>query len=630
MLRYIQFFCVFLCLSITQVYSKDLLNLATTQKLADIPRDTPIKVYTSIDTFCYVPSIAESGKIYLSIGLCGDKGAIPARYDVFGRIAYKINETWFCLTTPNSLATQTKDYALLTPCTLNNKAQQWKIVDSMIYNVQETYSLKDDGTYSYVARLSDRTLQAHTLHKDMQVWQDTIAQPGNLSIEMFIAWDLNTKDGNTRYFLNHKGSDRNTTSLYYNLENGHIAFYDPSRAGLLCLYGDNEGSEWNWIWWSSCTDGVPPALNRAYWKILPTKEREVAFLNFENNALRLTRYGANWGFPYTATPQFIQKDIDKSPISSFAVNDDMYDWLRFIAADAGGNLPYCPAPNTQIKEKRSPPTPLPSSFSFSDAWLNRLYAITQTTNASTSGVGICGICLLQSFQILAEILENPQIPRTSGGYFFDTRYGTDPFISFGLRNSILYDTLNDILGWFRLYMPAGTPVTPDIISLSGNNIALASAISLLPQYDWNIPVLGFNQPQINRVVDYVLNSPRGSVFILLMDLTLPSGGSGSHALVTIHANDGVRIIPTNVHLSTQEFRNYVAPVRTRAEFLARLTEGGYSLVRLSAMQANAFNRLPFAKNVSFNDCSGFGDHRRGSRKRPRSALVNQCVSGRCL
>ena len=58
-------------------------------------------------------------------------------------------------------------------------------------------------------------------------------EPGNLSIEMFIAWDLNTKDGNTRYFLNHKGSDRNTTSLYYNLENGHIAFYDTFKGRLI-------------------------------------------------------------------------------------------------------------------------------------------------------------------------------------------------------------------------------------------------------------------------------------------------------------------------------------------------------------------------------------------------------------
>ncbi|MDL0079105.1 DUF1561 family protein [Helicobacter zhangjianzhongii] len=608
-------------------------------KKAHAPKDTPIKVHTSVDTFCYTPKPTSSG-IYLQLNLCGNDASQKARYDVFSRLAYKLNGSWFCITAPDSVSKgrAAKDYALLTPCAINSPEQQWILKDMHFYNAKQTYMLKDDGSYIYAAKLRDSSLPRHTLSSDMQSWIDTIAQPGSLSIETFIAWDLPSKFGNERYFLAGNHSSKNTTPIYYNLQNGHIALFNAPNARLDCAYADDNGAQWEWIWWAKCSDETPPKLNKAHWKLIPTKANEVALLNFQNNPLRLTRYGASWGAPYIVTPEYMQSDIGNSAISSFALSNDALEWLRFINANAGENLSTCPAPSyepssataAKARHKRSPkPTPLPSNFRFSSEWRDRFLAIITTTDSSMSAAGICGVCLLQSFQIVAEILENPSSPRRSGGYFFDTQYGTNPFVSFGLRHSLLYESLHDILGWFRLYVRREF-VTPEFISLSSNNTAVASAISLLPQYDWNIPILGLNPTQNNQVAEHILRSPGGSVFILLMDLITPDGRRGSHAMVAIRTNDGTRIIPTNILMSQEEFAAYTIPVYTRQDFLARLVEGGYTLERLAALQASAYHTLPFASVVSVGDCSGDGANRRGSGGAFGVEGVNQCESGRCL
>ena len=607
---------------------------AAPQKRVQTPQDRAIKVYTSVNEFCYAPYISRSGKIYLSLSLCSDKRALKARYDVFSRLAYKLDGSWFCVSAPDSVAqgAQTRDYALLMPCAINDKSQQWRLKDGHFYSLDEAYTLKDDGDYIYAAKVRDKSLRVHTLHKDMQKWADTIAQPANLTVQTFIAWDLTTRDGNERYFLKNNSSSKNTTPLYYNLESGHIASYNEPAARLDCLYADSEGYEWNWAWWAKCTDEAPPKLNRAFWKFIPTGQGRVALVNFQNHALRLTRYGLHWGVPYIVTPSYLQKDRANSPTSDFSLSVEGAEWLRFIDANLGENLPYCPAPGAEnlTRQKRElRPTPLPSTFRFTSAWRQRFLDIIQTTDGSESGAGVCGICLLQSFQIVAEILENPAEPRRSGGYFFDTREGANPFVSFGLRHSLLYESLNDVLVWFRLFVRRGTPVTPELISINSNNIALASAISLLPQYDWQIPASGFDAAGIDRGLDFILNSPGGSVFILLMDITASSGRSGAHAVVAIRSQDGTRIIPTNTRISAEEFALFSRPLYTREDLLEHLTRGGFTLTALSLLQANAFHTLPFASVVSFSNCEGEGGERRGSGRMPRGELMNQCASGRC-
>ncbi|KEG19321.1 hypothetical protein H710_01103 [Bartonella bacilliformis Ver097] len=58
----------------------------------------------------------------------------PARYDLFQRVAWNVNDTWLCMTAPNSVtgldgkATSEWGYLLLRPCVINNPNQQWVLI----------------------------------------------------------------------------------------------------------------------------------------------------------------------------------------------------------------------------------------------------------------------------------------------------------------------------------------------------------------------------------------------------------------------------------------------------------------------------------------------------------------------
>lgn len=182
------------------------------QKLAQTPKDTPIKITTQDNyTLCYIPTFSAGSAYgsYIGILNCADSNARSARYDVFGRLAYNINDTWLCITAPDSVAVQRrgKDYLYLSPCVINLKSQQWKIKEGVFYSSDESYSIKDDGSFLYAVNRLEGGLYTH-------------------------------KDGQERYFLTNNQSLKNTTPLYYNVTSGHIATYDSLSGTLSCMYSN--------------------------------------------------------------------------------------------------------------------------------------------------------------------------------------------------------------------------------------------------------------------------------------------------------------------------------------------------------------------------------------------------------
>ena len=614
------------------------------QKLADSPKDSIIKVLDENgQTRCYMPDVRS---IYAVIGTCRTSWAKPARHDVFGRIAYNIYDTWLCLTAPESVAQtkhKSKDYLTLKPCVINDKKQRWKVKNDLFYALDESYVIKDDGAYLYAANVRDTSLKTSKIHTSMSEWLSTIARPANLSIVTSLAWDYTTAEGAQRYFLYNNGSGRNTTDLYYNLESGHIAQYDDYK-GLNCLYADLGGAQWSWAWWGKCTDAKAPSVNRAYWRFIRVSEAESVLLNFQGAPLRVTQTGIHWGVPYIVAPKYLLKDSANSPTSRFIIDKDTQDWLRFIYANIGDNLPFCPAPAQNLNPQnllaksqnsqnlaqslQSQVPPLPYHFSLNDAWRARLLAIINTNDGSATSAGVCGVCLLHSFQIIAELLENPRVPRTSGGYFFDTQAGTNPFISFQARNSLLYHTLDDIVSWFPHYAQSPT-ISPQEEFIYNNNLALMSATALLAQHNWRIATRAHNPSDIPRVINTIFNAPRGSAFILLLRLHF-AGGEGGHAMVALQTAQGVVLIPTNAAMSVEEFRGFSAPVRNISEFMQRFSAYNFGIANIALLEVGGRFISAFMENISLNNCTGFGDGRRGNGAMPTSALVNQCASGRCL
>lgn len=618
----------------------------TPQKLADSPKDSIIKVLDENGQIrCYMPDVRS---VYVVIGTCRTSWAKPARYDVFGRIAYNIEDTWLCLSAPESVVQtkrKDKDYLTLKPCVINDKKQRWKLKDDLFYALDENYVIKDDSAYLYVASVRDTSLKLSKIDASMSEWLSTIARPANLSILTSLAWDYTTSEDTQRYFLYNNGSAKNTTDLYYNLESGHIAQYDDYK-GLNCLYADLGGAQWSWAWWGKCTDAKAPSKNRAYWRFIRVSEAESVLLNFQGAPLRVTSTGIHWGVPYIVAPKYLLKDSANYPTSRFIIDKDTQDWLRFIYANIGDNLPFCPAPAQNLKSQnllanpqnpnpqnlvqslQSQIPPLPYDFSLNDAWRTRLLAIINTNDGSATSSGVCGVCLLQSFQIIAELLENPQVPRQSGGYFFNTQMGANPFVSFESRNSLLYHTLDDIVRWFPSYAQSPT-ISPNEEFDYNNNLALMSAIALLPQHNWRIATRAQNPSDIPRVINTIFNSQRGSAFVLLLRLNF-AGGEGGHAMVALQTAQGVVLIPTNAAMSAEEFNGFSAPIRNMSEFMLRFSAYNFGIANIALLEVSGTFTSAFTENISLNNCTGEGDDRRGNGALPTSVLVNQCASGRCL
>ena len=275
---------------------------------------------------------------------------------------------------------------------------------------------------------------------------------------------------------------------------------------------------------------------------------------------------------------------------------------------------------------------LPPDFNLS-AWEQRLLQIINTTNRDSMSQlqGICGVCMLQSYQIIAEFMHYHNNPPTSGGYFFDTAPNTNPFTSFQRRHSILHDTLADIEDYYAI-----PPSAASSVFLNSMNTAMASSISMLPQYDWSLFGASANDEGVTNLMQRVLNeSRRGDMYLAFLLLFLPEREAiTGHTVVITRTNEGIVMIPTNIRaLSLDALRRYMQVATNTDELRARLTaraRGRTSILAgLGLIQVREAPNLPFASALSFSDCVGEGEDRRGNNALPSAATLNQCASGRC-
>lgn len=629
----------FLIFVITSTCGSDLKGVSlappvsVVQKLSDKPKDRKIEINTQDgNTLCYIPtfSIGAIRNSYIGILNCSLKEAIPARFDVFGRIGFSINNTWLCITAPDEVATYHREegYLYLYPCVLNKSSQRWKIKDGRFVSIDESYKIQDDGSYLYATWKLGK-YRNHKLDSSMQEWVDTVAYPMNLSMETSIAWELTTKYGIEKYFLQNNKSTKNTTPLIYNVENGHFAQYDYLSGSLYCMYSNVGNNKWNWVWWGLCSDGRPIKKNTAKWRIVQISSDRAVLLDVDGNALRFTRYGYHWGVPYAAKPSYLQEDTKYSPTSSIIIDRDMKDWLRFVNGNEGFNLATCPAnvafESTRKKRDLKPP------FTLTPEWLNRILSIITTTDGQLDSSGICGTCLLQSYQIVAEILENPSNPiyPQGGGYYFNTSPNTSPFISFRARNSLLDRTFEDIVTWFRYPVVTGEDAVIRAIER-----AEVGGISMLPQYTWRTVDRATTGVDVNRVLQNVFSDQPNTIYLaILIRLNTATGRNTGHSMVVIRTQDGAIAIPTNARRMTLDrLRSLTMNVNTAEELRNRLSLSGSSFLPIIGIGLIEVGRLydnPFSSAISFNNCTGDGSDRRGSGTVPSSIFVNQCMSGRC-
>ena len=316
----------------------------------------------------------------------------------------------------------------------------------------------------------------------------------------------------------------------------------------------------------------------------------------------------------------IAKNLDSSDF------DERY--ISYPAFDSAKNPPK----STNLSKPKSPQKIRPilamNNFNFDlEAWLPRLVQIVNSTDGSGFSVGVCGTCLLQAYEMAAEILLYGNNPPTQGGYFFDTAPHTNPFISFHQRHSLLYDTMWDIINYYVI--PAG-----NLEEQFANSafITYASAISLLPQYHWQYFGLGATQSEINRLLGQVLQGSVGSLYITSMTHRTAAGDS-HHSVLLVRTSGGVRVLQTNVTGAPDYYLRHIArenaTIQSLQETLLEVGEEDSELILVGISQVSGRYDIPFASALSFSDCTGDGNGRRGNAQIPRASALNQCVSGRC-
>ncbi|EMJ52556.1 PF07598 family protein [Leptospira interrogans serovar Valbuzzi str. Duyster] len=573
--------------------------------------------------YCYSP-VFTKGEGYVWIDNCRDNTA-KARYDVFQRISYNINNTWLCITAPETVVKgeETWNYVNLRPCTINDPLQRWIVKDNSFWTANGRYRLKDTNWYGYISRNSGDRYD-HTLDSSMNDWIETIATPGNISIQTSIAWDLQTTKGNERYFIRWGSSNKNTTPLYYNPESGHIAQYDPSSGLLNCMYSKMiDKYDWNWVKWGKCSDAPIKKDNPAFWNVYFVANAGGMITDYKGNILRVTKEGPNWGVAYTAKPSYLEKDTTHSPTSVFTVDVDLLKWIRYTTSNLGKTDQYCPAGKKESRIYQRVKRNLPSDFQLSVAWVQRLYDIARSATFESANPGAipqrhgaCGVCLLHSFQMIAELMEyHSRDPLTSGGYFFNTASNRDPFLSFSQR----YPELDRLV----------TNVPVDYAN-RGRVFAFASAMIMLPQYEWESSSPLTTRSDIQSHIRSLINSPPGSIWLGLLRRQRANGSISGHAVPILRTSEGLVVIPTN--MPTASLNTYIqslAPTMNPNEVINRL-ENGRTLTTLTTIRPVGTYENPFSLTVSSRDCTGDGDDRRGSGRYPISSLINQCSGGRCI
>ncbi|QHH34907.1 DUF1561 family protein [Leptospira interrogans] len=606
----------------TPVDASSKIEYLVIQKPTDPPKDQPIKVIVSGEgKFCYGPDFS-GGESYIIIEQCWQMHVMNARYDVFQRISYNINNTWLCITAPEKVIKAEKnwDYVHLRPCTINDPLQRWTIKDNSFWTADGVYRLKNYNWYGYISRNSGDRYN-HTLDPSMNDWIKTVATPGNISIQTSIAWNLQTTEGQERYFIRWGGSDKNTTPLYYNPESGHLAQYDPISGSLYCMYSQVGGNQWNWVTWALCSDAAISKNNPAFWNVSLETDEGGIITDYKGNLLRVTRYGSNWGVAYAAKPDFVKTDTKNSPTSLFVLDKSLLDWTRYTYSNLGKTDQYCPAgKHGSIIHRRIKRT-LPPDFQLTEEWIQRLYAIARSTTRQTQHSGICGVCLLQTFQMLAELQEyHSQGPLSAGGYFFDTAPNADPFISFRQRYPLLDNTLSDAINIF------GPSYNTTWL------LTLAYAITMLPQYEWTLSNTFNTRPEILSYISSLINSPPGSIWLAILRWRRPDGTFIGHSVPILRTSQGLVVIPTNVSSSRtlENFRQSLIPSTDPNHIITNLERPNVTLTRFTTIELGGLYQNTFDFLISNNNCTGEGEDRRGTGNYPSSTSVNQCSGdGRC-
>lgn len=382
----------------------------------------------------------------------------PARYDVFGRIAWIVGIDWVCATAPQNLGTSTKNL-ILRPCVINDKSQVFTTQNNAF--ISHSMGLQVQDSNGFLVLSTDKKANNHAL-SGMNEWLNTIATPVNLSISTFIAWNFATGRGTfDSYYLHNNESVKNDPIyLTYNPLNGQISQYDKGNGNTICLTSNQaRRQDWNWTFFTKC-DVIESR------KIISTQSWNLEFFG-SNNISLLSDYAGNilrdMGFIMeclTLLRKNMLPQIGQTPPLRFLDSQMMCKILCAFIMQIWAILCHN-AQQVAIKHYFKPRQRSKVRHCLKPLRCHLLLISTMNGGADCGKsqlqpqavrIGDCGVCMLHSYQIIAELNEHPNAPLTQGGYFFNTQAGQNPFVSFCSRYPLL---ANQLENYSTLNLPQG-------------------------------------------------------------------------------------------------------------------------------------------------------------------------------
>lgn len=591
-----------------------------------VNKDTKVqvKLYNN-SKFCLDYKVIDND-IFAVLKRCNNVSTI-ARYDIFKRIALKVKNEWLCLSLRKDILENKdlNDFIVLRPCVLNDKTQwfDFKEDGEFSFLAYPTIKIKEHKTHLIASK--NNFANAFKLDLDlMKEWRTTLSTPINYDIKTFIAFRIQDGKKITTFYKTPNSYSSKKYFFYYDAVNSYIKDYSPSRGIFTCLSSNLQNKTHSYISFKKCPT-KKDQLDSAYFNF---DLFSFAIFDAQDNILDVTRAKDRGKFFVINKDEIANSGLYSiNESAKFYFSSAMYDLQNFIARNKSFQAQTCPNIDKKRIKRELNEHSLANFDPSKGGYRRRLYDIVTTSDSQDVYTGICGYCLLQSFEIFAILNQYypNELEHSLNGYFFDYAMHSNPLASLALRSP----SINNVL-FFALNYWGNSLYSNEPLYLRALRSVEALMRIILPHHQWNLYDAVFTQDAINDELDYILQSNPGSVFLALLDTSTQSDFRG-HALPLIRTNAGVIVIPTNVeNMTFTDFSTFIQPVNNRSDLLNRLsTLNSYDITGLALIQMGSLIVNPLEDLLSQNSCEGRANNRRGNGQGLNVNNANACNMQHC-
>lgn len=615
-----------ICLFLSCLYAQN----SIIQKRANIIQDSRLLVQTHGEKPRCLTPVSFDGDIFLRVQEC--KNVSIARYDIFKRIAFRYKNEWLCLSLREGLTKGrgNKDHIVLRPCVLNDDTQWFEITNNEIFFSKYPDIKLFEFNNLILASKVNFGNKVKVFKPVMKEWLEALPPPINYDIKTTIAFNTvnpQTKNRET-FFINPHGASKQEFYFFYDPTKGYLKIFNPSNARFSCLKSNLNNKTNFFISWTNCPQiNLPPDTDPYAWNF-DTSSNSFIF-DAKQNILDVAR-GSDFGKLFIVTKkEFEKQGLYTSDFSGIFIFNKYFNSLRnFIARNISFQSDTC---GYEKRFKRDIVNDSIANFDpLKGGWRRKFFDISTSTDGNRIFNGICGYCLLHTYEIIALLTEvfptNNQAPIGNVGYFFNYGENTNPLESFSFRSPTLSNTFFFSLDYWGDSFYANEP-----LYLRASRAVESVTRLTLPRRSWEIGSPVFSKDLFVEKIQDLLNVPAGSIFIALLN-TNPNVAFDGHAMPIIRTNQGVIVVPTNIQrISFTDYADFIRPVNTIEEIMDRLTtNNSYEITALNFIQMLGPIEDALSSLISQNNCSGEGNNgRRGNGLNLNTRNANACQSTRC-